>query len=98
MEGSEESPPPQTWLVVQVSAQIHTIKPSLTEEELANTSTQAISGKYNSLVIAKNLSMDITQFNRYNPDFDNMMSVNGNYDLRLPVDKMQVFWQTSTAS
>ena len=66
-------------------------KPSLTEEELANTSTQAISGKYNSLVIAKNLSMDITQFNRYNPDFDNMMSVNGNYDLRLPVDKMQVF-------
>lgn len=66
-------------------------KPSLTEEELANTSTQAISGKYNSLVIAKNLSMDITQFNRYNPDFNNMMSVNGNYDLRLPVDKMQVF-------
>ena len=66
-------------------------KPSLTEEELAVTATQTISGKFNSLVIAKNLAMDINQFNRYNPDFDAMMSSNGNYDLRLPEDKMQVF-------
>ncbi len=66
-------------------------KPELTEEEQANTSTQSISGKYNSLVITKNLSMDIIQFNRYNPDFDNMMALNGNYDLRLPTDKMQLF-------
>ncbi|MBK6380602.1 MAG: hypothetical protein IPF72_13185 [Chitinophagaceae bacterium] len=35
--------------------------------------------------------MDIATFNRYNPDFDNMMSLNGNYDLRLPSDKMQLF-------
>jgi hypothetical protein len=35
--------------------------------------------------------MDIVAFNRYNPDFDNMMSINGNYDLRLPSDKMQLF-------
>ncbi len=66
-------------------------KPELTEEELATVTTQSISGKYNSLVITKNLSMDIVQFNRYNPDFDNMMSINGNYDLRLPSDKMQLF-------
>ncbi len=66
-------------------------KPDLTEEELATVTTQSISGKYNSLVITKNLSMDIVQFNRYNPDFDNMMSINGNYDLRLPSDKMQLF-------
>ena len=66
-------------------------KPQLTEEELATAATQSISGKYNSLVITKNLSMDIVQFNRYNPDFDNMMALNGNYDLRLPADKMQVF-------
>ena len=66
-------------------------KPDLTEEELETTATQSISGKYNSSVITKNLSMDIRLFNRYNPDFDNMMSVNGNYDLRLPADKMQLF-------
>lgn len=66
-------------------------KPELTEEELETVATQSISGKYNSLVITKNLSMDIVTFNRYNPDFDNMMSANGNYDLRLPADKMQLF-------
>lgn len=66
-------------------------KPALTEQELETAVTQSITGKYNSLVITKNLSMDIVTFNRYNPDFDNMMSINGNYDLRLPADKMQIF-------
>ncbi|HQY10991.1 MAG TPA: lytic transglycosylase domain-containing protein [Ferruginibacter sp.] len=74
-----------------MSANPYDNKPKLTEEELATTATQAISGKYNSVVITKNLSMDIIQFNRYNPDFDNMMANNGNYDLRLPADKMQLF-------
>ena len=44
-----------------------------------------------SMVITKNLAMEIVQFNRYNPQFDNMMSTHGNYDLRLPADKMQLF-------
>lgn len=66
-------------------------KPSLTDAELENTATQTLSGKYNSLIICKNLAMDVAQFNRYNPDFDNMMSTHGNYDLRLPADKMQLF-------
>ena len=35
--------------------------------------------------------MEISQFNRYNPAFDNMIASNGNYDLRLPADKMQIF-------
>ncbi len=67
------------------------IKPKLTDEEKEFASTQSITGKFNALVIAKNLMMDIGTFNRYNPDFDNMMSINGNYDLRLPSDKMQLF-------
>ncbi len=66
-------------------------KPSLSEAEMETSATQTISGKYNSLVITKNLSMEITQFNRYNPLFDNMIASNGNYDLRLPTDKMQLF-------
>ncbi|MBK8609957.1 MAG: lytic transglycosylase domain-containing protein [Chitinophagaceae bacterium] len=66
-------------------------KPNLSELELENATTQTISGKYNSLVISKNLLMDIVSFNRYNPDFDNLISINGNYDLRLPADKMQLF-------
>jgi membrane-bound lytic murein transglycosylase D len=67
------------------------LKPKLTDEEREFASTQSITGKFNSLVISKNLSMEIATFNRYNPDFDNMMSINGNYDLRLPSDKMQLF-------
>jgi membrane-bound lytic murein transglycosylase D len=66
-------------------------KPDLSETEFETAATQSISGKYNSAVITKNLSMDIILFNRYNPDFDNMMAINGNYDLRLPADKMQLF-------
>lgn len=67
------------------------VKPNLTGEEKELASTQSITGKFNSLVISKNLMMDIATFNRYNPDFDNLMSINGNYDLRLPSDKMQLF-------
>ncbi|MGG9970421.1 lytic transglycosylase domain-containing protein [Ferruginibacter sp. SUN002] len=66
-------------------------KPALTEEELVDVEVLSISGKYNSLVIAKNLSMDITLFNHYNPGFDNAMSTTGNFDLRLPPEKMQLF-------
>ncbi len=64
---------------------------NLSEAELATVKIETISGKFNSLVIAKNLSMDIQQFNRLNPGFDNMISNNGTYDLRLTEDKMQLF-------
>ncbi len=66
-------------------------KLKLTTEEKEFASTQTITGKFNALVISKNLSMDIISFNRYNPDFDNMMNINGNYDLRLPAEKMKIF-------
>ena len=72
-------------------ANSYDFKPNLSDEEKEFASTQSITGKFNSLVISKNLSMDIVTFNRYNPDFDNTVSINGNYDLRLPSDKMQLF-------
>lgn len=66
-------------------------KPSLTEAEMLSAETQNISGKYNSVIIAKNISMDIAAFNRYNPAFDQMLTTNGQYELILPNDKMQLF-------
>jgi len=66
-------------------------KTVLTAEELVDVEVLSISGKYNSLVIAKNLVMDIALFNHYNPNFDAVMSSTGNFDLRLPPDKMQLF-------
>ena len=64
---------------------------NLNDEEAADVKEETISGKFNSLVIAKNLSMDIQEFNRLNPNFDNIINNNGNFDLRLPKDKMQLF-------
>lgn len=46
----------------------------LDKAEAANAIEKTISGKYHSLVIAKNIIMDITEFNRYNPDFDKIMA------------------------
>ncbi len=64
---------------------------NLTETELTDVEMLPVSGKFNSLVIAKNLSMDIVNFNHYNPDFDGVLVSTGNYELRLPPDKMQLF-------
>jgi len=66
-------------------------KNTLSAEELVDIEVLSISGKYNSLVIAKNIAMDITLFNHYNPNFDGTLSSTGNFDLRLPPEKMQLF-------
>ena len=66
-------------------------KSTLLPDELVEVEMLSISGKYNSLVIAKNITMDITLFNHYNPNFDATMSSAGSFDLRLPPVKMQLF-------
>ncbi len=66
-------------------------KDELTKAELAEVEKLTITGKYNSVVMAKSLSMDIVLFNHYNPNFDITLSSAGSYDLRLPPDKMELF-------
>jgi membrane-bound lytic murein transglycosylase D len=66
-------------------------KPVLTTKEMEAAETQMISGKFNSIIIVKNLVMDIATFNRYNPGFDSQIATNGKYELILPEDKMQLF-------
>ena len=50
-----------------------------------------VSGKYYSKAIAKVLQMKLPEFNKLNPNFDKQLSARGNYDLRLPNDKMEQF-------
>ena len=69
-------------------------KHTLSVQEMEVAETQTITGKYNSVIIAKNLVMDIASFNRYNPLFDNQIASNGKYELILPQDKMQLFLST----
>lgn len=66
-------------------------KPTISVDEMQQAETQTITGKYNSALIAKNLSMDILSFNRYNPLFDKHIAANGMYELILPEDKMNLF-------
>lgn len=70
---------------------IQKTKTYLSQEETDASVKQTVSGKFKSVVIAKNLAMDISTFNRYNPQFDALLSRNGNYDLTLPTEKMQLF-------
>ena len=63
----------------------------LTKEQLSNTITYSITGRYNSLVVTKFLSMDILTFNQMNPDFDKLIAINGKYELRLPNEKLELF-------
>ncbi len=66
-------------------------KPTISIEEMQQAATQTVTGKFNSVVIAKNISMEVLSFNRYNPLFDNSIAANGRYELILPEDKMQLF-------
>jgi membrane-bound lytic murein transglycosylase D len=56
-----------------------------------NISVQAIVGKFSSVVMAKNLVIDLLRFNELNPNFDAVLAGNQAFDLRLPKDKMQQF-------
>ncbi len=64
---------------------------NLTEEEMNNSNTNKITGRYNSAVILKYIGMEPLAFNKYNPRFDDSIAVNGTYELRLPVQQMNVF-------
>jgi membrane-bound lytic murein transglycosylase D len=67
------------------------LNPDISEEEIANSGNMTLSGKYIGAVIAKNVGMEVKDFNRYNPGFDNVLAASDSYDLRLPNDKMDLF-------
>lgn len=65
---------------------------NLTHQELADAQTVRISGKYHSQVIARSINMELAEFDRYNPDFDRVISLAENaYELKLPASKMELF-------
>lgn len=82
MEGAGSIPPPKAAAGTSEA---------VGKGELRDVEVLELSGKYNSLVIAKNLSMEIADFNSLNPGFDAAMSGEGKYALRLPPEKMRSF-------
>ena len=65
----------------------------LTTAELKQSMNITISGKYKAAVIARYVEMELSDFNRYNPELDKvlMVSLKGEYDLKLPADKVKLF-------
>jgi membrane-bound lytic murein transglycosylase D len=64
---------------------------NLKEDELAGSTAYSISGRFNSGVILKYVDLDKATFDRYNPNFDSRIAVEGKYELRLPTAKMNIF-------
>ena len=69
---------------------------SLTVDSIANTVRQMISGKYNSVVIARTIQMDVKEFNKLNPSFDEQIGLRGNYLLTLLPEKMKIFTENKS--
>lgn len=67
------------------------ISANLTDNDINSTDVLSISGKYNSVIIAKNLVMDINEFNRLNPALDASLAAGNDYNLRLTPNKMDLF-------
>jgi membrane-bound lytic murein transglycosylase D len=64
---------------------------NLKEDELNNSMTYSITGRFNSAVILKYIDLDKASFDRYNPGFDNKIALEAKYELRLPAIKMNIF-------
>lgn len=63
----------------------------LSAEELANSTEILIAGRYQSLILANELSIDIQQFNRWNPGFEKTLASGKEYTMRLPNEKVALF-------
>ena len=63
----------------------------LKEDEMNSSTIKKITSRLSSAIIIKYIEIDMVTFNRYNPNFDNEMADKGEYNLRLPIQKMNKF-------
>lgn len=63
----------------------------LNEEEMNKSTAYNITGRFNSDIIMRYVEMTKEDFSRYNPNFDSEIALNGKYNLRLPIIKMNIF-------
>lgn len=63
-----------------------------TDSNTGEVKTHPISGRYNSRAIAKYVEMDEQAFNRLNPTLDKVLGSSTTYQLRLPEEKMELFF------
>ncbi len=64
---------------------------AINKPDTSYTSSIIISGKYIAAVIAKNIAMEESLFEKYNPKFDKNISTQDSVTLFLPKEKMEMF-------
>jgi membrane-bound lytic murein transglycosylase D len=77
--------------VSQAKTQIKNTPLTLSAAELAGSALIEISGRFNSLVVANELQINIQQFNAWNPGFDKALAAGEKYAMRIFKDKEAVF-------
>lgn len=71
---------------------VNTDVPPTKEETVTGKSiSQIINGRYNASIIAKYIAMNIADFHKINPRFDNQVAATGKYEMNLPSEKMEIF-------
>lgn len=64
---------------------------TLSEEDLKNSVSTRITGRFHSSVILKHVEISAAEFRKFNPGFDDSIAVDGRYELRLPARQMNQF-------
>lgn len=77
--------------VAQAKAQNKNTPLTLSAAELAGSALIEVSGRYNSLVVANELQINIQQFNAWNPGFDKALATGEKYAMRISKDKEAMF-------
>jgi membrane-bound lytic murein transglycosylase D len=85
-------------LTTMTASEVHDFdNTNMTKQLTKNNSINAehgsieVAGKYKSHIIAKNLGIELSAFNKLNPNFDRMISQGKAYNMTLPIEKMDVF-------
>jgi membrane-bound lytic murein transglycosylase D len=77
--------------VAQAKTQNKNTPLTLSAAELAGYALIEVSGRYNSLVVANELQINIQQFNAWNPGFDKALAAGEKYAMRISKDKEAMF-------
>ncbi len=73
--------------VAEVKAQKKSAPLTLSAEELAGSALIEVSGRFNALVVANELQINIQQFNAWNPGFDKALAAGEKYAMRISKEK-----------
>lgn len=77
--------------VAQAKTQNKNTPLTLSAAELAGSALIEVSGRFNALVVANELQINIQQFNAWNPGFDKALAAGEKYAMRISKEKEAIF-------